>query len=110
MTRTGLGNDRSLFCLCLLECLLVLSAFLLIPRLQLSFSDSATLAGGSSVGELGGFSLKGLGPAVAAMLIIVTILYSVGLYAWRHISSPYQLASRLLVGFLISAPIMAVGN
>ena len=109
MTRTGFGNDKSLFCLCLLECLLVLSAFLLIPQLKLSFSDSAAMAGGSSLVGLGGFSLAGLACAVAAMLIIVTILYSVGLYAWRYISSPYQLVSRLLVGFLVSAPLLAVG-
>jgi sugar transferase (PEP-CTERM system associated) len=44
------------------------------------------------------------------MLVIVTILYSVGLYAWRYISSPYQLVSRLLVGFLVSTPILVVGN
>ncbi len=109
MTRTGFGNDKSLFFLCLLECLLVLSAFLLIPQLQLSFSDSAALAGDSSLGGLEDFSLEGLAPAVAAMLVIVTILYSVGLYAWRHISSPYQLASRLLVGFLFSFSLLAVG-
>ncbi len=109
MTRPGFGNDKSLFCLFLLECLLVLSAFLLIPQFQLSFSDSATLAGGSSLGRLGGFSLEGLAPAVAAMLVIVTILHSMGLYAWRHITSPYQLVSRLLVGFLVSAPLLAVG-
>ena len=109
MARTRFGNDKSLFCLCLLECLLVLSAFLLIPQLQLSSSNSATLAGGSSLGGRGGFSLEGLARAVAAMLVIVTILYSVGLYAWRHISSPYQLVSRLLVGFLVSAPLLAVG-
>ncbi len=109
MTRTRFGNDKSLFCLCLLECLLVLSAFLLIPQLQLSSSNSATLAGGSSLGGRGGFSLEGLARAVAAMLVIVTILYSVGLYAWRHISSPYQLVSRLLVGFLVSSPLLAVG-
>ena len=108
MTRTGLGNGKSLFFLCLLECLLVLSAFLLVPQLQLPFLDSATLAGGASLGGLAGFSLEGLAPAVAAMLVIVTILYSVGLYAWRHISSPYQLVSRLLVGFFVSAPLLAV--
>ena len=70
MTRTGFGNDKSLFCLCLLECLLVLSAFLLIPQLQLPSSDSAALAGGSLPGGLRGFSLERLGPAAAAMLVI----------------------------------------
>ena len=109
MTRTGFGNGKSLFCLCLLECLLVLSTFLLIPQLQLSSSDSAALAGGSALGGLGGFSLEGLAPAVTAMLVIVTILYSMGLYAWRHISSPYRLFSRLLIGFLVSFPLLAVG-
>ena len=109
MTRTRFGNDKSLFFLCLIECLLVLGAFLLIPQLQLSSLDSAALAGGFSLGGFRGFSLEGLAPAVAAMLVIVTILYSVGLYAWRHISSAYQLVSRLLVGFVVSAPLLAVG-
>lgn len=109
MTRPGFGNDKSLFGLFLLECLLVLSTFLLIPQLHLSSLDSAALVGDSSLGELWSFSLEDLAPAVAAMLVIVTILYSMGLYAWRHITSPYQLVSRLLVGFLVSAPLLAVG-
>ncbi len=108
MTRIGFGNDKSLFFLGLLECLLVLSAFLLIPQFQLSFSDSAAQAKGSLEGALRGLSSEGLAPPVAAMLIIVAILYSVGLYAWRHISSSYQLVSRLLIGFIVSASLLAV--
>ncbi len=109
MTRPGFGNDKSLFGLFLLECLLVLSTFLLIPQFHMSSLDGAALVGGASLDGFGGFSLEDLAPAVAAMLVIVTILYSMGLYAWRHITSPYQLVSRLLVGFLVSAPLLAVG-
>lgn len=109
MTIVGFGNDKSLFVLCLFECLLVLSAFLLIPQFQLSFSDSAALVDSYLEGGHGSFSLESLVPAVAAMLVIITILYSVGLYARRHISSPYQLVSRLLVGFLVSTSLLAAG-
>ncbi len=108
MTRAGISNDKPLLFLCLIECLLVLSAFLLFPQFQLLFSDSAALVDGYLEGGLRGFSPERLAPAVAAMLVIVTILYSVGLYAWRHISSPYQLVSRLLIGFLISTSLLAV--
>ncbi len=109
MTKSEFGNDKPLFFLCLIECLLVLSAFFLVPQLQLTASSSAALAGDTSLGGLGGFSIEGLAPAAAAMLVIVTILYSVGLYAWRYIASPYQLVSRLLVGFLVSTPLLVVG-
>ena len=68
MTSTGLGSDRSLFCLCLLECLIVLGAFLLIPQLELPSSDGSALAGVSLLSGLRVVSFESLAPAVASML------------------------------------------
>lgn len=109
MTKSGFGNDRTLQFLCLIECFIVLSVFLFIPQLKLFTADSATLATATSLDPLVDISVSGLLPAVGAMFVIVTVLYSVGLYAWRHISSPSLVASRLLVGFFVSAPLLAVG-
>jgi len=99
---------HGMFILCLLEGSLVLSSFVLVSQLQVSSPDKALAAADPLLSRLQLVSLESIAPAIAVMLIIITIFYSLGLYGWRHISSGFELVSRLSVGLFLSAPILAV--
>jgi sugar transferase (PEP-CTERM system associated) len=87
---------RGLYILCLLEGSLILGSFVLAYELQASSLDKALAAA-----ELVPF--EGIALAIAVLIIVVTIFYSLGLYGWRHISSGSEVISRLSVGIVLCA-------
>ena len=99
---------NSFLILCLLECSIVLSSFVLVSQPQVSSPEKVLAAADSVLGRLELVSFESFAPATAVMLIVVTIFYSLGLYGWRHISSRFELLSRLLVGLVASAALLAV--